>query len=135
MKTVVQMGKMTKTGHITGYDGQDVYLTPDNVRRGLNFPIFFIHGEQNHVFRPEATKATFDYLVHVNGSDKYSRQVFPGYGHLDCIYGKNAHKDIFPSILAHLEKTALVKREGHSQDRRSSGSSLDGSDGGYETSL
>jgi cholesterol oxidase len=127
------MANMTKIGHITGYEGQDVYLTPENVKKGLNFPIFFIHGEQNHVFRPEATKTTFDYLVNVNGPNNYSRKVFPGYGHLDCIYGKNAHIDIFPSVLEHLEKTANVKRA-PVKGRQNSDASLDESDGGYETS-
>jgi cholesterol oxidase len=32
--------------------------------------------------------------------------VIPGYGHIDCIYGKNAVNDVFPLMLSHLEDTA-----------------------------
>ena len=35
----------------------------------------------------------------------YSRHVIENYGHIDCIFGRNAVTDVFPHILAHLEKT------------------------------
>ena len=31
--------------------------------------------------------------------------MIPGYGHIDCIYGKNAAKDVYPFVLEHLEAT------------------------------
>jgi cholesterol oxidase len=31
----------------------------------------------------------------------------PGYGHIDCMFGKDAVVDVYPIILGHLEKTAL----------------------------
>jgi len=32
--------------------------------------------------------------------------VIPDYGHIDCIFGKNAVKDVYPLILQHLDETA-----------------------------
>jgi cholesterol oxidase len=29
--------------------------------------------------------------------------VIPGYGHLDCIFGKNAAADVYPVILRYLD--------------------------------
>ena len=34
-----------------------------------------------------------------------SGSVIPGYGHIDCIFGKNAVKDVYPFIVEHLEAT------------------------------
>ena len=36
----------------------------------------------------------------------YTRRLIDGYGHIDCILGRNAVVDVFPHILAHLEPTA-----------------------------
>ena len=44
-------------------------------------------------------------LVAANGSSLYKRHVIPGYGHIDCIFGKNAVNDVFPFVLEHLEAT------------------------------
>ena len=35
----------------------------------------------------------------------YRRHEIPGYGHIDCIFGKNAATDVFPLIVDHLERT------------------------------
>ena len=39
----------------------------------------------------------------------------PGAGHLDCIFGHEAVRDVFPHILAHLEKSARVAGAATSQ--------------------
>ena len=51
--------------------------------------------------------AAFDALRAANGSALYRRHVIPGYGHIDCIYGKDAVRDVYPLILAHLDETAV----------------------------
>ena len=62
-------------------------------------------GPQNECFLPESTEITVHDLAEANGSNLYKRQVIPGYGHIDCIFGKNAVKDVYPFILEHLEAT------------------------------
>jgi len=54
---------------------------------------------------PESTEITLRDLAAANGSSLYKRQVIPGYGHIDCIFGKNAVNDVYPFIVEHLEAT------------------------------
>ena len=94
---------MTRKGHVVAADGSDAYLP--NLKR-MAIPISFIHGQQNECFLPESTQITYDLLVKQNGGNLYSRHVIPGYGHIDCIFGKNAAVDVFPYILDHLDATS-----------------------------
>ena len=75
--------------------GEDVYMP--HIDR-LKIPITFIHGEMNHVFDPKSTLTTYNKLREANGDQLYKRHVIPGYGHNDCMYGKNAVVDVFPLI-------------------------------------
>jgi cholesterol oxidase len=75
----------------------------------LAIPITFIHGGSNECFLPQSTALTYERLREKNGSSLYSRHVIPGYGHIDCIYGKNAVRDVYPFMLQHLEETAAPK--------------------------
>ena len=95
------LAKMSRTGHLVDFDGGERYLP--HAKR-LAIPIRFIHGAENSAFLPESTRFTFDQLRRLNG-DLYSRHVIPDYGHIDCIFGKNAAKDVYPLILEHLEQT------------------------------
>jgi cholesterol oxidase len=91
---------LVREGRLVGADGGDVYM-PHLDR--LAIPITFIHGAENACFLPESTRLTYTALREKNGSNLYSRHVIPGYGHIDCIYGKNAAKDVYPFMLQHLE--------------------------------
>ena len=94
---------LARKGHLVAMDGAEAYL-PHLDR--LAIPIKFIHGAANQCFLPESTEITYNLLRQANGDKLYSRTVVPGYGHIDCIYGKNAVNDIFPLMLSHLEETA-----------------------------
>jgi cholesterol oxidase len=94
---------LARQGHLVDFSGADVYL-PHLDR--LAIPIAFLHGAQNQCFLPESTQKTYDLLCQANGEKLYNRHVIPGYGHIDCIYGKNAVNDVFPLMLSHLENTA-----------------------------
>ena len=52
-----------------------------------------------------STARTVDVLSARNGSSLYSRVVIPDYGHIDCIFGKNAARDVYPHIVEHLDAT------------------------------
>ena len=95
---------LCRTGHLVGADGSERYM--QHLHR-LAFPITFIHGAENDCFLPESTEKSFNLLRKVNGKSLYSRHVIGGYGHIDCIFGKDAAKDVFPLILAHLEKIGV----------------------------
>lgn len=93
---------MTRQGHVVSSDGSDSYLP--HIKR-MAIPISFIHGQQNECFLPESTQITYDLLRQQNGGNLYTRHVIPAYGHIDCIFGKNAAVDVFPYILDHLDAT------------------------------
>ena len=92
--------------HIVNSEGKEVY-SPHWDK--LNIPITFIHGAENASYLPESTERSFNKLVEVNGADGYARHVIPDYGHIDCIFGKNAVKDVYPYILSALDQTNPVK--------------------------
>jgi cholesterol oxidase len=93
---------MVRVGGLRSADGQDIYLP--HLER-LAIPITFIHGAENACFLPDSTAKTMALLQQRNGPDLYRRHVIPGYGHLDCIFGKLAAVDVYPLILEHLNAT------------------------------
>jgi cholesterol oxidase len=95
------LARMVRAGHVVDFDGAEIYMPH---LENLAIPITFIHGAENAAFIPESTKLTYDLLQQTNG-DLYSRHVIPNYGHIDCIFGKNAEEDVYPFILEHLENT------------------------------
>jgi cholesterol oxidase len=95
-----QLGLIARTGRIVGHDGSERYL-PHLSR--LKLPICFLHGGDNACFLPESTERTYQRLTQAHGASFYKRHVIPGYGHIDCIFGKNAVRDVYPLALQHFE--------------------------------
>jgi cholesterol oxidase len=93
---------MVRAGALRSADGQDIYLP--HLER-MDIPIAFIHGAENARFLPASTERSADVLGRANGAQRYRRQVVPGYGHFDCVFGKQAAHDVYPLILDHLEAT------------------------------
>ena len=103
MRAFEHLALMTKTGHLVTATGDEAYL-PHLDR--LAIPITFIHGERNACFLPASTEQTYELLRQHNGTGLYRRHVIPEYGHIDCIFGKNAVTDVYPLILQQLDETA-----------------------------
>ena len=97
-----QLARLGRVGHLVDEDGGEAYLP--NLPR-LALPILFIHGALNECVLPRATEITLERLGHRNGAALYSRRLIPDYGHVDCIIGKDASRDVYPHILAHLSAT------------------------------
>ena len=100
VKCFQHLARLTNTGFLVNFDGTDLYM-PHLDR--LAIPITFIHGADNECFLPESTARTFDELCKRNGKGLYDRHVIPGYGHIDCIFGKNAATDVYPFIVDALD--------------------------------
>ncbi|MGE5445075.1 MAG: alpha/beta fold hydrolase [Ignavibacteriales bacterium] len=100
IKSFEHLALLIRKRKLVNARGEDVYMP--HIER-LAIPITFIHGAENRYFLPESTEKTLDLLSEKNGKDLYSRHVIPNYGHADCIFGKNAVKDVYPFILDHLE--------------------------------
>ncbi len=106
IKSMEHLALLVRTKHLVDADGGEVYM--QHLDR-LKVPICFIHGAENDCFLPVSTEITFNALGEANGKELYTRHVIPGYGHIDCIYGKNAATDVYPYMLQHLEVTADQK--------------------------
>ena len=102
MEAFEHLALMSRRGHILSADGSDTYLP--NLDK-MAFPVLFISGAENQCFLPDSTARTVDALRRWNDPALYDRKLIPGYGHIDCIFGKNASRDVFPQILSHLERT------------------------------
>jgi hypothetical protein len=102
IKTFEHLAEMVREQVVVSHDGKDVYM-PHLDRLAL--PIRFIHGAENRCYLPESTQRTYERLCEANGESLYDRFVIPRYGHIDCMFGKQAADDVFPLILQHLEET------------------------------
>ena len=101
MAAFEQLARMVNRRQLVTADGRDDYL-PRLDR--LAIPITFIHGALNACYLPASTAAAVEALVAENGGDLYERHVIPGYGHIDCIFGKNAAVDVYPLMLRHFHR-------------------------------
>jgi cholesterol oxidase len=105
IKTLEQLATCVNHGHVVSAGGLDVYLP--HLER-LQIPLGIVHGELNRCWLPESTRITYDTLRQRFDPALYARHLVPGYGHIDCIFGKDAARDVYPLFLDHLEKTAIV---------------------------
>ena len=94
---------MVRKRKVIGANGEDVYLP--NIGKNMKIPIAFIHGDENACFLPKSTDVTYNLLKKLYPGIPFKRHLIPNYGHIDCIFGKNASKDVYPFILNHLEAT------------------------------
>ncbi|HVU30298.1 MAG TPA: alpha/beta fold hydrolase [Sphingomicrobium sp.] len=101
-----QLAEIARSGHVVRSDKEPL-LAPENLRNWA-VPTLFIHGELNRAFLPSGTLKTMNALSEANSPDLYERVVIPATGHIDCIFGKNAVRTVYPSIVAHLDKTAMI---------------------------
>ena len=100
------LAAMVRAGKVVDAQGRDVYLSGADGMKGLDgmrLPIGFIHGEKNETYLPISTQRTYDMLVSRFPEQPYERHVIPGYGHIDCIFGKNASVDVYPVIVRYLD--------------------------------
>jgi cholesterol oxidase len=67
-------------------------------------PITFLHGERDRVFLPDSAVRSHERLAAQFGPELYARRLFPGYGHLDLVLGRDAAVEVYPAILEPLER-------------------------------
>ncbi|HEX3232862.1 MAG TPA: hypothetical protein VHR41_01610 [Gemmatimonadales bacterium] len=65
--------------------------------------VAFFAGERNRCFLPESQRRTFDHFNR-HRPDYHAFHVLAGYGHLDVFMGQNAASDVFPIMLAELQR-------------------------------
>jgi len=102
----VQMTRAIRSGRIADAQGRDVYLA--DAARWLRLPITFVHGSDNRTLHEGSTRLTFEHLVSRNGPAMYRHHVAEGFGHMDCLIGRDASKRVYPLIGEHLDRVAAV---------------------------
>lgn len=110
-KPFQQLAEIVRQGIAVNANGENVYLDnkdkslPGNHER-LQKPITFLAGALNQEFMPDTSLRTYFWLLDTNPEFEhyYKRIVFEDYAHMDFFLGKNAHLDIYPTILEALER-------------------------------
>ena len=65
----------------------------------------FFAGRENLCFLPQSQVRTYKYF-NAQRPDYHSLHVIPNYSHLDIFMGQNASRDVFPLMLAELDKAS-----------------------------
>jgi len=87
--------------------GANVYLQTDRIRANWKIPTLFIHGGDSQVFNPHSARRSavrMNLALRGNAVDgnvaamtvPIGYRVFPGYGHMDPILGREAHARCYP---------------------------------------
>ncbi|WP_416142130.1 alkaline phosphatase D family protein [Hydrogenophaga sp.] len=97
---------------LTDREGAGVYMTRANFQAHWSFPVLFAHGTQNRVFDPRSAVRSWLQLSRLQSEQPQpaQRQVglfMPeGYGHMDFLFGKDAHRDVYPSLVRFMDDPA-----------------------------
>jgi hypothetical protein len=73
-----------------------------NLDRLKSIPIFFFSGSENAVYTPEATDISYTTLRDKFDEGLYERDVFEGFGHLDCWMAEKAADVVWPRVKEHM---------------------------------
>jgi hypothetical protein len=100
------MGRSVKAGYIVAVDGfrelpDDVLARPPETDARM----VFLAGADSRCFLPASQQRSFEYFDAIRPG-YHALHVFPKYGHLDVFIGRNAARDVFPTILTELDRTA-----------------------------
>ncbi len=95
---------------LTDRQGAGVYMGAAQFSQHWTFPTLFCHGTDNRVFDPRSAVRSWHRLrlqheLHPQAapSPRAVRLfIAPGYGHMDFLFGKDAHRDIYPALVAFL---------------------------------
>ena len=97
---------------LTDREGAGVYMTRANFQAHWPFPVLFAHGTENRVFDPRSAVRSWLQLSRLQAAhpDSARRTVslfMPhGYGHMDFLFGKDAHRDVYPPLVRFMDDPA-----------------------------
>jgi pimeloyl-ACP methyl ester carboxylesterase len=100
----LQMGQCVRAGHllpVEDFPSLDEDLAEREPQTDARW--VFLAGAENHCFLPESQRRSFEHLERFRPG-YHSLHVVPDYGHLDMFMGQDASRDVFPLILAELDK-------------------------------
>jgi cholesterol oxidase len=117
VKMLAQAMHFARHNMLTDSQGRNSWMTQDNFAQRFAFPVLMVHGRRNRVFDWRGSLESLNTLKATRGDTDAEAKptvagsvttygtgtptqlvVIDGYGHLDCIIGKDAHTDVFPSF-------------------------------------
>jgi pimeloyl-ACP methyl ester carboxylesterase len=99
-----QMSRSIRAGQLVAVDGfPQLPATFAAAAPRTDARIVLLAGERNQCFTAESQRRTYDFLDR-HGRGDYQVHVFPEYGHLDIFMGKDAARDVFPTIIGALNQ-------------------------------
>ena len=104
MRFFRQMARCVKKGHLIAHEtlpGLPADYVAQPPQTDARFAFFA--GEDNRCFRYESQVRSYEYFDDLR-KNYHSLNVVPSYGHLDMFMGKDASRDVFPLMLAELDK-------------------------------
>ena len=102
---------------LTDTQGVNTLVSQASLSAGFDFPVLMIHGRLNRVFDWQGSLDSLCQLqqvrgeapnmppivrgcrVHYGADSATQLALFEGYGHLDCLIGQHAHRDVFPTVI------------------------------------
>jgi cholesterol oxidase len=99
--TFNHLALMVREGKIVDKDGGDTYLPHLN---RLAIPVMFLTGAENNLFLPEGPNKTLHTLAAANDAGLYHLQTHAKYAHMDLYIGHKSAEDVFPGIVAELDR-------------------------------
>lgn len=88
---------------LTDRDGANVYMTAANFSQHWTFPVLFAHGSENKVFDPRSAVRSWGRIRQLPIPKTARLFMAEGYGHMDFLFGKNAHRDVYPHLCQFLK--------------------------------
>lgn len=101
MTAMAHIARMCRHQEARDAHGRDTYWHNKDAYR---LPMHFVTGAENRMFLPVGLRRTYDRLCRLHGGDLYRYDTVPGYAHLDLWLGAGSARDVYPTVLAELEK-------------------------------
>ena len=99
----LQGTKCVTQERLVNADGQNGYVTDENIQKYMNMPLLLVHGKHNALFDIESferSKGQFKRLLPNRQTRTVNRYLrFKNFGHVDLILGKDAPKVVIPKIV------------------------------------
>jgi cholesterol oxidase len=97
------LAQVMRAGRAVDARGRDRYRP--HLHR-VSFPTMFVSGGRGRMFLPRSTLDTVAALRRANPEGDYTQITVPGYAHLDVVVGRDAARDVYPAVVAFLDRTA-----------------------------
>jgi cholesterol oxidase len=103
LRTSFQTIHFARNRLVTTRNGTNKFVVPNHMDRLKTLRLMSIHGAQNGLADP-ATLVSMQQTMDAFGIEFEAVPRLPGYGHQDCIMGRDAAKDVFPKLLRFLSQ-------------------------------